>query len=199
MSSITVHFCKLGQIAFTAKANHTASVQTVTQAKRDFTENTDSNKKILPSYYEIAHFSFQRHLWFYLCHGGERSDMWNLAPLTLSAELIGFVVHHVFDSAAIGQSGVLIKSFEGLAGAVGLGVELAVLAVSWGASVPALRVPPGGQRAVGSAFFHFHGNLVSCLNIKGRERSQFSPCDSTRRQRREKRPWLLLLLICLHS
>lgn len=178
MPSITVHFCKLGQIAFTANANHIWVRANRNQSIARFQQKTlewENSGGLL--------WNCTRHLWIYPCHGGERSDMWNPAPLTLPAELIGFVVHHVFDSAAIGQSGVLIKSFEGLAGAVGFGVEFAVLAVSWGAGVPALRVPPGGQRAVGSAFFHFHGNLVSCLNIKWRERSQFSPCDSTRRHR----------------
>lgn len=92
--------------------------------------------------------------------------MRNLIALTMPAELVGLVVHDVFDPAAVGQSGVLVESFEGLTGAIRLWVKLAVLAVGRRAGVPALRIPPGGQGAVWSAFFHFHGDLVSRLSIK---------------------------------
>lgn len=41
----------------------------------------------------------------------------HLAP-TLPAELVHFMVHYIFDACAVGHSGVLLKGFEGFAGAV---------------------------------------------------------------------------------
>lgn len=41
----------------------------------------------------------------------------DLAP-TLPAELVHFMVHYIFDACAVGHSGVLLKGFEGFAGAV---------------------------------------------------------------------------------
>lgn len=86
---------------------------------------------------------------------------------TLPAELVHFMVHYIFDARAVGHSRVLLKCFEGFTGAVGFGLELAVLAVGRGAGVAALRVPPCRQRAVRSAFLHFHHERFSILRIKG--------------------------------
>lgn len=79
--------------------------------------------------------------------------------LTLPAELVHLVVNHFLDAAAVCHPGVMVEGLESLAGAVGLGVGFAVLAVGRGAGVAALGVLPGGERAVGSTFLHFHGCL----------------------------------------
>ena len=75
-------------------------------------------------------------------------------------------MNHLFDAAPVGHPGVVVKGLERFAGAVGLGVGFSILAVGGGAGVAALCVLPGGERAVGSAFLHFHGFLRAAFNIK---------------------------------
>ena len=98
--------------------------------------------------------------------------------LTLPAELVHLVMNHLFNTAPVGHPGFVVEGLERLAGAVGLGVGLAVLAVRRGAGVAALGVLPGGERAVGSAFLHFHGLVHAIFNIKCGSRCRFTLSDS---------------------
>lgn len=100
--------------------------------------------------------------------------------LTLAAELIHFVMNHFFDAASVRHPWVVIEGLECFARAVGLWIGFAILAVGRGAGVTALRVLPGGERAVRPAFLHFHSGLLTVFSIKRRSRSLVRSSDPVR-------------------
>lgn len=119
--------------------------------------------------------------------------------LTLPAELVHLVMNHFLDAAPVGHPRVVVEGLERFAGAVGFGVGFAILTVCWGAGVAALRVLPGGERAVGSAFLHFHGCLYTTFSIKCGSQRQFSLSDSAeeKQNNEDTECWFLNVIISI--
>lgn len=115
---------------------------------------------------------------------------------TLPAKLIHFVMNHLFDTAPVSHPGVVIEGLEGFAWAVGFRIGFSILAVGGGAGVAALRVLPGGERAVRPTFLHFHGGLLTVFSIKCRSQILFRSSAPVREEHMwklglmdAKRPW----------